>query len=208
VNAFDVIISITVMTPLALGLILGLRQNPTETFTRIERLLTRVWESIAIVFGATPPAPPAIEAKLTLDEMGMTLWEASDAHYDAAQLNRIRASHQLEHKQWLNFAGEHHWTDEERKLVGLPKARRLTVDRVTSDTILFRNWQGDVIRANDNYIEYLTDEEEAFQIEDAEDEATICQDHKKSETCYYCDKLGPYSQSGPMPKMKRQRRRR
>lgn len=149
--------------------------------------IVRVWESIAILFGRPRPVVEGNE-KLTLDEMGMTLWEASDAHYDADALNRIRKSHQLEHKLWLNFAGENHWTDEERQLVGLPKVRKLYV----GDPVSIRNWNGDVIRTDPD--------DEVFEVEDLEDEATICSTHPKNQVCYYCD--------NKLPPLKRQKRRR
>lgn len=141
-----------------------------------------------------------VEAKLTLDEMGITLWEASDAHYDAKALKKIRDSHQLEHRLWLNFAGEGHWTDEERKLVGLPKAMR--VEPMTADRIEVRNWEGDVVRSSGMTLDQAeriaarakqinADLDDTFDIWDEDADETLlardCKNHDRTELCYYCD---------------------
>ena len=183
--------------------------GPTEGFKHTGSFFTRVFESIAILFGGEPPKRPAIEAKLTLDEMGMTLWEASDAHYDVKALNRIKQSHQLEHKLWLNFAGEGHWANnEERELVGLPKKRtaeeNARLGLVTADHIVtVQNWGGDVIRTNRGITheqaerilnrakQINADRDDSFDIWDEDADETLlmqkCSEHPADQECYYCD---------------------
>jgi hypothetical protein len=206
VNLIDVILFIGLMTPCVLGIMLGLKQNggPTESFIKLSDFFTRVFESIAILFGAPRPVVPKV---LTLDDKGMTLWEASEAHYDVKALNRIKQSHQLEHKLWLNFAGEGHWsTNEERELVGLPKKRtpeeNMRLGLITADRIEIRNWQGDVVRSGGmtpeqaeriveraNQINADLDDTEDIWDEDADETLLIqqCKNHSRTETCYYCD---------------------
>lgn len=189
-NLSEIIAGIIFMIPLVwtirFAIRVAVKQNggPTPEYLR----LVRVWESIAIVFGRPRPVVPD-NTKMTLDELGMTLWEASDAHYDKKQLDRIRESHKLEHRLWLNFAGNDHWDDEQRELVGLP--RKLTPAKKrelgTAEQIVIRDWDGRVIR-------------KSIDPWDEDDDRTIaeynCDRHPKTQSCYYCEK----------PELKRQRR--
>lgn len=93
---------VSLLTPASFMLMVLLsKSEPTmgRLFTALANMLTRVWESIMILAGKQPAVVEGNQ-KLTLDEMGITLEEASDAHYDEAPLKRIQALHSNEHSRW------------------------------------------------------------------------------------------------------------
>jgi hypothetical protein len=147
----------TIIMPVTL-LVLGLRFGWPYAYY-LQDALTPVWHKFF---------PPHIEppVRQTLDEMGMTLEDASEEYYDAEQLERIRKAHRQVHVNWLKVAGPV-WTDDERKFLGLPKTRYATYrDKIMGDGETIRDYQGNVLR---------------------DFRSKKCQ-HKVNEVCYRCDR--------------------
>lgn len=127
------------------------------------------------------------ELKPTLDDLGMTLEQASDKHYDGTHLEKIRAIHSQEHVEWQRAYS----------MITTEKWLKERFDHGTRREPI-RTWSGQALTFDDDeVVEYEDDEEDNFTITHHGGMT-----HTYGEVCYKCDN------GFPEPKQYKKRQRR